>query len=273
MADTSRFPPLVYPFAITGAAAGWLSAGLAGHTVSQGLAALCATVITALAGAILKRLCVGKRYTYELEPPDPELRPRTDRWLLHAAIVVAAGAATGGVMGLLNPYCCTRTLCAFEGGGFAVVFVPVCLAVVAAARRAQRARLGSLVAECDRRAVWGILAITLGVTTLEAAPDWPLEMAGYHLMPQVAVTMLALAGALTLAIRVADARALARARGEIEAGLAARGTADPEPDDAGVAQLDWGSARSCWRASRAARRRTATARGPWRWCAGAPSRR
>ena len=59
--------------------------------------------------------------------------------------------------------------CAFGGALCAVVFLPVCLVVIGAARRAQRARLGSIVAGSDRRTVWGILAIPFSsVTTPEA---------------------------------------------------------------------------------------------------------
>ena len=240
MADTSRFPSLVLPFAITGAAAGWLSAGLDGHIFSQPLVALLATGVAALTGAILKRLCVGRRYRYELDPPDPELRPATDRWPLHAIIVIGAGAATGGLVSLTDPLCCTRLGCMAGGAALSLVFIPVCLAVVAAARRAQRARLGSLVASCDGRAVWGILAISLGVTTAEALPEWPLAKSGQNQAPVVALALALLTAAVTLAVRRRDARALKQAQGEIEAGLLARGHEDPEPDEDVVAQLDLG---------------------------------
>ncbi len=242
MADTSRFPPLVLPFAITGAAAGWLSAGLAGGrgVFSQPLVAACATVVAALTGAILKRLCVGRRYQYELDPPDPELRPATDNGLLHTVIVLLAGGATGGLLALTDPYCCTRLGCVVGGAAFAIVFVPVCLAVIAAARRSQRARLGSLVAGSDRRAVWGILAITLGVTTLEAVPEWPEWRGHAGPMPLVALALAVLTGVVTLAVRRRDASALQRAKGEIDAGLLARGDDRAEPDEDAVPSLDLG---------------------------------
>ena len=240
MADTSRFPPLVLPFAITGAAAGWLSAGLDGHVFSQTLVAVAATVVAALTGAILRRLCVGRQYKYDLDPPDPELRPATDHWLLHIVIVIGAGATTGGLLWLTDPDCRRWPGCMAGGAVLSLVFVPVCLAVVAAARRAQRARLGSLVASCDRRAVWGILAITLGVTTVEALPEWPLAKSAQNPAPVVAVALAVLAAGVTLVVRRRDALVLKRAQGEIEAGLLARGTEDPEPDASGMAQLDLG---------------------------------
>jgi hypothetical protein len=239
MADTSRFPPLVPPFAVVGAVAGWLSANLSGQ-VSRPLTAACAAVVAAATGALLKRLCVGRRYQYELGDPDPELRPATDAWALHVAVVLAAGAVSGALVAGLTPHCTTDAQCALAGALSAVVFVPVCLAVVAAARRAQRARLGSVVADSDRRAVWGIMAITLGVTTVEGLPEWPLAMAGYGTVPMVALAVLVGTGAVTLGIRLADARSLRWARGEIDAGLSARGPADPEPDDGDAARLDLG---------------------------------
>jgi hypothetical protein len=81
MADASRFPELALPFAIVGASAGWLSAGLlanpfvgATHGGKQILAALCAMGVAAATGAFLTRRCVGRRYSYELDAPDPDLQ-------------------------------------------------------------------------------------------------------------------------------------------------------------------------------------------------------
>src|SRR5262249_14680243 len=145
-----------------------------GFKVAWPVATAAATVIGALTGAALKRACIGRRYDYEIGEPDPELRPATDFWPLHAGLVLAAGAATGGAVATLTPGCSTQAECVLGGIGCALVFVPVCLAVVAAARRAQRARLGSLVAGSDRRAVWAILAMLLAVMTLEPVflPSW-----------------------------------------------------------------------------------------------------
>ncbi len=239
MADNSRFPSLVLPFAIVGAAAGWLSAGLGGW-VSQPLAAGCATVVAALTGALLRWTCVRRRYEYEMGDPDPELRPTTDTWWLHVAIVLGAGAITGYLVAALTPLCCTEDWCALGGALCAIVFVPVCLAVLAAARRAQRARLGSLVASCDRRAVWGILGTALAVTTVEALAEWPLAMLGHTDPPVVATALLLAAAGAALAIRRADLRALRRARDEIAAGLAAQDPTVVEHQPDTMARLDLG---------------------------------
>jgi hypothetical protein len=246
MADASRFPQLAVPFAIVGAAAGWLSAGLVcnpvvGFTVSRPISAGTATALAALSGLLIKRLCIGRRYTYELGEPDPDLRPSTDRWPLHGAIVLVAGAATGAVVGAAmdSRFGGMVGECALGGAACALVFVPVCLAVVAAARRAQRARLGSLVAESDRRAVWEILAITLAATTLEALPDWEASRFGYVPDPLPVVTALAAAAVTTLLVLRSDWRALVHARAAIAAGLTAH-DADDAADDGAAARLDLG---------------------------------
>jgi hypothetical protein len=58
------------------------------------------------------------------------------------------------------------------GLGAGVAFLPVCVLVVSAARRAARARLGSVVADADRRELWALTAAALAVTTLASLPNW-----------------------------------------------------------------------------------------------------
>src|SRR5689334_10915360 len=69
MADASRFPNLAVPFALVGAAAGWLSAGLAQHpfvyapdSTFRGVTAAVAAVLAGATGVLLRRWCVGQRY-------------------------------------------------------------------------------------------------------------------------------------------------------------------------------------------------------------------
>jgi hypothetical protein len=243
MADASRFPQLALPFAVVGAAAGWLSAGitdnpLVGYEVSRPVAALCATAFGALTGVILKPLCVGKRLWYEMGERDPESRPWTDAWPLQTGIVVAAGALTGALVAVL---CHEPSPQEFALGGAlcAVAFLPVCFAVIAAGRRAQRARLGSMVAGGDRRAVWGILAMLLAAMTLEAVPDWPAWRAGEGVLPWVVPAAIAAALAVTLRILVTDRRALAHAQAEIEAMPSDQGP-DEDPGDDRLPRLDLG---------------------------------
>jgi hypothetical protein len=245
MADASRFPRLAPPFAVVGAAAGWLSAALLGNpilgfSVNRPLTALVAAALAALTGVIVKRLCVGRRYWYEIGDPDPDVRPRTDVWPLHAVVMIAAGAGTGALVGTLDKAVGHPGECAASGAVCALAFVPVGLAVIAAARRAQRARLGSIVADSDRRAVWGILAATLAVTTLEALPDWAAALEGDGRAPWAAPGMLLAAGAATLWILRADRRAQGEAREATREGLTAREPEEIGPVDPGVGRVDLG---------------------------------
>jgi hypothetical protein len=250
MADASRFPRLVVPFTIVGACAGWLSAGLVrnpllGFSANQAGATVYATLAGALTGALLTRACVGRRYHYEIGDPDPEVRPGTDRWFVHLTVVIAAGALTGWVLAATTPRCTTELACAFGGAICAAAFAPVCLAVIAAARRAQRARMGSIVADSDRRAVWGILAATLGVMTLEAVPDWLASRSGGRVEeltrePLPALTMFVLAVGCTAYVLLADRRALARARAAASIDLVAHDANDMAAADAGTDRVDLG---------------------------------
>jgi hypothetical protein len=245
MADASRFPNLALPFAIVGASAGWLSAGLVnnpllGARMSQPVTLLCATLLAALAGALLKRLCVGKRYGYEMGDPDPETRPRTDIWILQVGVVIAAGAATGALLAVLGDAFDFLAEASLGGALCAAAFVPVCLAVVNAARRAQRARLGSIVAESDRRAIWGIMTALLAVMTLEALLDWPTWAVHEGPPPLAVPVMLVAAAAATLWIRSADSAALAQAQRVIDAKLSPRKPDEVTLEAGDVPRLDLG---------------------------------
>jgi hypothetical protein len=238
MADPSRFPQLALPFAITGACAGWLSGTMVsnplfGFQASPPFCAALATAMATLTGAALTRACIGRRYKYEMGEPNPDLRPATDVWPLQAGLVLVAGAATGWLLAALTPGCCTEVECVLGGIACALAFVPVCLAVIGAARRAQRARLGSIVAASDRRAVWAILAMLLAVMTLEGALDWPAWSWGLAPPPFPVLGMLGAAALSTLGILVADRRALARARDAVARGLAVH---DPEEAAAGAVE-------------------------------------
>ena len=245
MADASRFPGLALPFAIVGGTAGWLSASLLdnpllGYRVSRELTTIIATVVALSVALVIRRLCVGRRYDYEIGEPDPDMRPPTDRGAIHAAIVILGGAVTGVISAFVGKDIRYVHGFALSGAVLAIVFIPVCLAVVAAARRAQRARLGSIVAAADRRAVWGILAITLATTTLEALPDWTALADLDAPAPIAAVAAVIAALLVTLWILRADRGAIAEARGVIGAGLSARDSTDTADVDPDAVRLDLG---------------------------------
>lgn len=217
MADPSRFPQLAFPFAVVGACAGWLSVRMLQNPVvdllrhgDPNVAALLAMGAGTVTGALLTRLCVGKRYVYELDTPNPDLRPHSDAWPLHIGAVLAAGSLTGALYLLILQYSWDPALGAFGGTLCGAAFLPVCMTVLGFARRAQRARLGSLVAGSDRRAVWSILAITLALATLEVILDWPAaDRVG---APLPALGMVLGAGIVVALLRALDSAALRRVR-------------------------------------------------------------
>lgn len=246
MADASRFPHLALPFALTGAAAGWLSAGIVHHPVIfpaetdlRLTTAAIAAAFGAAVGFLIRRFCVRKRYSWEDLAPDPMERPASDSWLRHGALIFAAGAAVGGIFAEQSRYCDVPVgmLC---GVLFTAPFVPVCAFLLAAARRAQRARLGSLVAGSDRRAIWGILAITLTVCTLEGLPDWAAPRGRPLFGPEPVIAFLAAAAATIGLVLAADSRALARARSLIAMGLGRHHRDGAGFDGDSVPRLDLG---------------------------------
>jgi hypothetical protein len=249
MADASRFPHLALPFAIVGAAGGWLSAGLVATPLlqraerNQGTAAVLSAGLAALMGVVIRSWCLGRPEAFRFDTPEPEPEPdraRSDVWWRHAAAVLAAGTLSGvGVAVVCRAYGGAK-MGAAGGLACALAFVPVCLAVIAAARRAQRARLGSLVAGSDRRAVWGILATALAVATLEAAPDWPAAAAGISPAPWAATGMLGAAALVIAAVLAVDLRARRRAREALREGLVPQDAREVEAADTRIPRLDLG---------------------------------
>ena len=177
MADASRFPHLALPFVLVGAAAGWLCAGLLQnplivrvHPAPPWGVALVTAGVAGASGALHTWLCDNQ---LPRDPQDSSLPARsfTDTWLNHGLVVLGAGALAGALSaGVFDAYHGV-VVGALGGLGCAIAFLPVCFAVLHMARRAQRARMGSLVAASDRRAVWGILLTALAVTTIGALPN------------------------------------------------------------------------------------------------------
>jgi MFS family permease len=232
MADAVRFPHLAIPFAITGAAAGWLSAGLVLHAVGSPVNVdfrLFVTLFAAMAGLwtgiLLRRWALGKRPWWQLDTPDPEARPPSDSWPRHVAAILLAGASVGGLVGGLFASSQSDLVileCALVGGLCAVPFVPVLAAVLSFARRAQRARMGSIVAGSDRRAVWGVLAMALLLATLEALPDACLRGLPAQLLPRIGWGLFAACAAVIAVVLAADLVAFRRARRALAEGLTLR---------------------------------------------------
>ena len=237
MSEYARMPQIAYPFAVFGAAAGWLAAGFLatpivnltyGHSEPVFTAA-CSLIIAAALGVYLTRSVVNAAVF-----ADPSAM-----W----ARLVVAQILGGGLCGaLVGGYIWQREQGITAGmvGGALVgaAFLPIGALVVSAARRAARARMGSIVAASDRRAMWGILAAALAGATLLALPDWPAATFGRVAAPWVAMGITLACGALTVGLLVADLEALTRVRRldreagsmEVREPTTAARDDDPEPE-------------------------------------------
>jgi TPR repeat protein len=124
--------------------------------------------------------------------------------------VLLGGVLTGTIVaGLTSSGGMALAAGALNGFLSALAFLPVCGLVLAAARRAARARMGSIVAGSDRRAVWVVMAGALCVTTLAALPDWPAAAADSSVAsPVVALGAALAAGLVILVLMALDVRAL-----------------------------------------------------------------
>lgn len=253
MNKSFKFPILALPFAVVGGTAGWLSAAflanpILGFFFPQKLklpAAGVASAFAAIAGVILTRCCDAqrRRNPYSIGDEAPVVRSFADHWAFHAAVVMTAGILTGATLatlGFLERFALfdvttgprdNEFLLALTGGATlcALAFVPVCLAVLRAARLSQRARLGSIVASSDRRAIWGILAALLPPMTLGAAIDWPAARLGHGPLPLGALGILMVNSLLLVALLVADLGALRIVRQALSSGLT------PQDEDSRVA--------------------------------------
>ncbi len=233
MSDSPRAPSLVLPFAIVGGAAAWLAADLLRNPLvavsDRGVAAPAAVAGTVVAGGI------GAALTrWSALPADQ--RSARETWLRLVVAVVLGGAVVGGaVTAFLEASLWHAHVGAGVGALASLAFVPVCVAVMAATKRAERARHGSLVAASDRRAVWAILMMALSVTAGAVAVDWPLthvaDRYGHVPAPWVGVAVLAGAIAVLVGSLAADWAALSRVR-TLAAG------ADAEERDPGEASPD-----------------------------------
>jgi hypothetical protein len=239
----SRMPELALPFAVAGAAAGWLAAGCLanpfiirhGEGGMQVPATLCAAVVCGIVGRLLSRLS---------NPTNPFANAHVG-WLRLTAFVLLGASMSGAITGGLMIGDLQALSEGFQiGFGFGIPFTPICALVLRAARRAERARMGSIVADADRREVWGILFTTLAVASLVALPDWRASLTdfyGYTVpKPIVATLMAAGAGLATIAFLVADARALVRISGATRGMVPSSDDADTITAGTGVPKVDLG---------------------------------
>jgi len=147
--SVARMPALAWPFAAFGGAAGLFAILALGsfRPAAREVSLLTPAILTAIVGGIAG--IVLRRWSRLYEP----MLARDALYVRVGMITALAGAAAGGLIGLFTwgP----DGFIKFAGGGILVglCFLPSCLVVFEAARRAGRGRHGSLVAATDRRTV------------------------------------------------------------------------------------------------------------------------
>ncbi len=147
--EPSVMPSLAKPFAVFGAAAGLFAILGVGalREPAREVSPLAPMIFTAGAAAVAGEVLRRWRRLH-----DPTLaREALVLWV--AVISGLAGGASGGVVGLVTWGEAGFLRFAVGGAAVALAFVPSCLVVFDAVRRAGRARHGSLVAATNRRTV------------------------------------------------------------------------------------------------------------------------
>jgi hypothetical protein len=201
--EPQAIPSLAKPFAAFGAAAGLfaiLALGSfrdAARDVAPLVPMLATAAVGALAGTTLRRW-------RRLHGP-ALAREAVVLWV--AVITGLAGAASGGIVGLATWGIDGFARFAVGGGLVGLVFVPACLVVFDAAKRAGRGRHGSLVAATDRRTVLSTVLAGIAFAAATQVPAVLTVSTSNDLDPllQVALSLVACLGA-TIAIVVLQRR-------------------------------------------------------------------
>jgi putative flippase GtrA len=217
-------PELSLPFAIVGGLGGFLSCGVLVNPLIDATRAEdqpIAAVITALIGAVL-----GYFLSRRFAPRDDFSPEGATRVRLFFAVLIAA-CASGAFVGLVCAPAPDRAMYgvitgALDGVVFGVALFPVCAFVLTAARRAARARNGSLVARADARATWSMLVAALGASTILSVPDWPAAIEGSRPAPYIALVTAWAGVAVVALLALLDVLAL------LEIARIARGVATME---------------------------------------------
>jgi hypothetical protein len=174
MTHAPRIPSLTLPFGALGALTGWISVSAlqnplfrAGPELHRSIAAAGGGLTAALIGAYLTRWLHAQVSQYDSAHSDWYAM---GRWLRLGPPLVVGGALTGALVGAFAqaPWDGIRL-----GLVCALCAVPLCAVVLRASLRAGRARLGSLVADTDRREVWAVLVLVASCETLAELPGGP----------------------------------------------------------------------------------------------------
>jgi hypothetical protein len=201
--ELAKVPSLAKPFAAFGAAAGLFAILALGsfREAAREVSPLTPMIFTAVVGALVGVTLRGWRRLHS-----PMLaREAVILWV--AIITSLAGAASGGMVGLVTWG--IDGFARFAAGGAAVglVFAPSCLVVFEAAKRAGRGRHGSLVAATDRRTVLSTVLAGIAFAGATQVPAVLSAEVSNDLEPlvQVALSVVACLGA-TVAIVVLQRR-------------------------------------------------------------------
>jgi hypothetical protein len=201
--DSSTMPSLAKPFAAFGAAAGLFAILALGsfRGAAREVSPLVPMIATAGVGALVG---VTLRRWRRLHSP---LLAREAVILWVAIITGLAGAVSGGVVGLLTWGIDGFARFAAGGAVVGLVFVPSCLVVFDAAKRAGRGRHGSLVAATDRRTVLSTVLAGIAFAGATQVPAVLSANVSNDLAPlvQVGLSLVACLGA-TAAIVVLQRR-------------------------------------------------------------------
>lgn len=254
-----RMPGLAAPFALVGSAAALFSVLAIGAGSDAMLEAppVIATGVAALVGAALG--IVLRRWKRLHDP----FMGRDMRAMRIALLVVLAGAIIGVVLGVSTWGEYAIEPCALGGAACGLVFLPSALLVFDAAARAARARLGTLVADVDRRTVLVSLFAVVAFAAAFQAPALALARYSQWLPPWVQNSASFVFGtaAVLLIARLRSRDLAARAQLDALAGSAEhldRAT-DLEPDSAAAVDLGLGLDR--WARPAALATYRSTARG------------
>ncbi|CAN5925623.1 hypothetical protein BH11MYX4_BH11MYX4_51760 [soil metagenome] len=211
--EPGAMPSLAKPFAAFGAAAGLFAILALGsfRDAAREVSPLPPMILPAGIGAL-----VGETLRRWRRLHSPTLaREAVILWV--AIITALAGAASGGLVGLFTWG--SDGFARFAAGGAVVclVFVPSCLVVFDAARRAGRGRHGSLVAATDRRTVSSTVLAGIAFAGATQVPALLSANVSKALAPllQVALSLVVCLGA-TIAIVVLQRRDR-RGRASLEA--------------------------------------------------------
>jgi hypothetical protein len=245
--EAATMPSLAKPFAAFGAAAGLFAILALGsfRDAAREVSPLAPMIVTAAVGALVG---VTLRRWRRLHSP---MLAREAVILWVAIITGLAGAVSGGVVGLLTWGIDGVSRFTVGGAVVGLVFVPSCLVVFDAAKRAGRGRHGSLVAATDRRTVLSTVLAGIAFAGATQVPAVLSANVSNDLEPllQVGLSLVVCLGA-TVAIVVLQRRdRSARASLEAFAKDAAWLDRAPDGDDAEAsspAALDLGIGGERW---------------------------